>query len=255
MAELSTKRETLTDTSSESDVDVTPANGAGSRDLATDLRQAPLLAALSPAQLARLLQRASQVRLTAGQMLFHQEAPAERFYFLRSGQIRLFRLSSDGGEKIIELIRAGQTFAEALLFMGTGRYPVCAAALTEAQVVSIDAADFAAMLRESPETCFALLGDLSRRLHAMIAEIDSLTLLSAQGRVARWLLRNSQAEASASVIRLNVTKAVLASRLSIQPETWSRVTRRLVDAGVISVDGERIEIRDRAALQALADEI
>ncbi|MFP4280639.1 MAG: Crp/Fnr family transcriptional regulator [Halochromatium sp.] len=155
-----------------SDADVTPADGAGGRDrdLATDLRQAPLLAALSPAQLARLLQRASQVRLAAGQMLFRQEEPAARFYFVRSGQIRLFRLSSDGGEKIIELIRAGQTFAEALLFMGTGRYPVCAAALTEAQVVSIDAADFAAMLRESPETCFALLGDLSRRLHTMIAE-------------------------------------------------------------------------------------
>ncbi|WP_242479591.1 Crp/Fnr family transcriptional regulator [Lamprobacter modestohalophilus] len=246
-------REIHVNPSSESDADMTPADGAEGCDLATDLRQAPLLAALSPAQLARLLQRASQVRLAAGQMLFRQEEPAERFYFLRSGQIRLFRLSSDGGEKIIELIRAGQTFAEALLFMGTGRYPVCAAALTEAQVVSIDAADFAAMLRESPETCFALLGDLSRRLHTMIAEIDSLALLSAQGRVARWLLQNSQAEAPA--LRLGVTKAVLASRLSIQPETWSRVTRRLVDAGVISVKGERIEVRNRAALQALADEI
>jgi hypothetical protein len=68
---------------------------------------------------------------------------------------RLFRLSSDGGEKIIELIRAGQTFAEALLFMGTGRYPICAAALTEAQIISIGAADFAAMLRDSIELTIA----------------------------------------------------------------------------------------------------
>lgn len=253
MTEFSAERARAPKPSSAPDADVTPANGAGGRDLAADLRQAPLLAALSPAQLARLLQRASQVRLAAGQMLFRQEEPAERFYFVRSGQIRLFRLSSDGGEKIIELIRAGQTFAEALLFMGTGRYPVCAAALEETELVSIDGADFVAMLRESPETCFALLGDLSRRLHAMIAEIDSLTLLSAQGRVARWLLRNSEPERA--TLKLDVPKTVLASRLSIQPETWSRVTRRLIDKDVIAVASEWIEIRDREALQDYADEL
>jgi CRP-like cAMP-binding protein len=71
--------------------------------------------------------------------------------------MRLFRLAADGDEKVIELIGPGQTFAEALLFMGTGRYPVCAAAVSPARLVAIDAADFAVMLRESPETCFALL--------------------------------------------------------------------------------------------------
>ncbi|MBK1706626.1 Crp/Fnr family transcriptional regulator [Halochromatium glycolicum] len=220
---------------------------------AAELRQAPLFTALSPAQLDRLLQRANRARLAPGQLLFRQDESAERFYFVRFGQMRLFRLSSDGDEKIIELIRAGQTFAEGLLFMGTGRYPVCAAALTEAEVVGIDAADFAAMLRDSPDTCFALLGDLSRRLHSMIAEIDSLTLLSAQGRVARWLLHNSRPDEPS--LRLSVSKSVLASRLSIQPETWSRVTRRLSEQGLIEVEGDRIAIRDRATLNLLADEV
>lgn len=233
--------------------DPTPDASVLPSGLAVELRQAPLLSALSDQQLARLLQRAALLRLNAGQLLFQQDEPAARFYFVRAGQMRLFRLSGDGDEKVIELIRAGQTFAEALLFMGTGRYPVCAAALTEAELVSIDGPDFVAMLRESPATCFALLGDLSRRLHAMIAEIDSLTLLSAQGRVARWLLRNSQPQRP--TLKLEVTKAVLASRLSIQPETWSRVTRRLTDKGVIAVAGECIEIRDRKALQAYADEL
>jgi CRP-like cAMP-binding protein len=66
-------------------------------------------------------------------------------------------------------------------------------------------------------------------------------------------LRNSQADQPG--LRLGVSKAVLASRLSIQPETWSRITRRLIDQGVITVDGERIEMQDRAALQARADDI
>lgn len=230
-----------------------PEETVAAKGIAAELRRAPLLSALSDQQLERLLQRAALLHLGRGQMLFHQDEPAQRFYFVRSGQMRLFRLSSDGDEKVIELVQASQTFAEALLFMGTGRYPVCAAALKATELVSIDGPDFVAMLRESPETCFALLGDLSRRLHAMIAEIDSLALLSAQGRVARWLLRNSAPERP--TLKLEVTKSVLASRLSIQPETWSRVTRRLIDKGVIAVAGEWIEIRDRDALHDYANEL
>jgi len=224
-----------------------------------ELRQAPIFAALGDAQLDRVLQRAAQVRLAAGQMLFRQGQPAERFYFVQTGRVRLFRLAADGGEKVIELIGPGQTFAEAVMFMsepaGSGRFPVCAAALEAAQLLAIDSRDFAAMLRESPETCFALLGDLSRRLHAMIAEIDSLTLHSAQGRVARWLLRGIDAAESGTgpTLRLSVSKSVLASRLSIQPETWSRITRRLMDQRVIRVDGELVEILDREALGRVAD--
>ncbi len=152
------------------------------------MNEAPLLAALSDAQLERVIAHATTLNLDEAEWLFSQDDPATRFFFVQSGQMRLFRLSADGDEKVIEIIGAGQTFAEALLFMGTGRYPVCAAALSPTRLVAIDAADFAAMLRESPETCFALLGDLSRRLHALIAEIDGLTLVSATGRVARWLL-------------------------------------------------------------------
>ena len=218
-----------------------------------DLKQAPLLAGLSDAQLERVLAHATTLDLDEAEWLFSQDDPATRFFFVQSGQMRLFRLAADGDEKVIELIGAGQTFAEALLFMGTGRYPVCAAALSPARLVAIDAADFAAMLRESPETCFALLGDLSRRLHGLIAEIDSLTLVSATGRVARWLLARLPADRGA--LALDLRKSVIASRLSIKPETWSRITRRLAEDGVIAVDGQRIAILDLAALQALADEV
>jgi CRP-like cAMP-binding protein len=216
------------------------------------LRQAPLLAALTEEQLERVLRRATKLQLDEGQWLFSQNDPATRFYFVQRGKMRLFRLSADGDEKIIELVGPGQTFAEALMFMGTGRYPVCAAALDPTELVGIDADDFAAMLRESPETCFALLGALSQRLHRLIAEIDNLTLHSATGRVTRWLL--AQLPDGRGELALSVRKSVIASRLSIKPETWSRITRRLADRGMIAVDGQHISVLDRDALQRLADE-
>lgn len=229
--------------------------------LAIAIQRAPLFAALSDQQLARVLTRAETLDLDEGQWLFRQGDLSKRFFFVISGQLRLFRLAADGSEKIIELVQAGQTFAEALLFMGTDRYPLCAAALSPARLLSIDATDFAAMLHESPETCFALLGNLSRRLHGLIAEIDSLTLVSATGRVARWLLAqvpeevDSQPGSMQDSLALDVRKSVLASRLSIQPETWSRITRRMAEDGIISVNGQHIVILDRTALQNLAEEV
>ncbi len=215
------------------------------------LRRAPLLARLEPAQIERVVRQARRIRLAAGQLLFRQGEPAERFYLLVAGQVRLFRLSAEGAEKVIELIGPDQTFAEALMFLNTPRYPVCAAALVDSELIAIESADFAAMVRESVETCFVLLGALSQRLRVLIAEIDALSLHTATSRLARYLALRLPAETD--TLELPVRKAVLASRLSIQPETFSRVIKALVDQAIIQVDNQRIQVFDRRALFELAD--
>lgn len=216
-----------------------------------DLKKAPLLSALSQAQLERVIQHARQVTLETEQLLFRQGDPAERFYLVLRGQIQLFRLSPGGAEKVIELVSPGQTFAEALMFLNAPRYPVNAAALSPAELISLDARDFALMLRDSVDTCFLLLGALSQRLRGLIGEIDNLTLHSATGRLARYLLASIPAGQQA--LRLEVRKGVLASRLSIQPETFSRVLKELSQRGIIAVKGSEVIILDRSALSAVAE--
>jgi CRP-like cAMP-binding protein len=215
-----------------------------------DLRNTPLLSRLTDDQLERVRQRAVQRKLSEGELLFTQGRTAERFYLVQSGQLRLFRLAPDGSEKIIEIVSSGQTFAEALMFLQAPRYPVSAAALTPARLIAIDAVDFAAMLRGSVDTCFVVLGALSQRLRALIGEIDELTLHSAKSRVARYLLAHCPEDRREIV--LNVPKSVLASRLSIKPETFSRVTRQLISDGVIRVHGAHVTVLDRATLSNAA---
>jgi len=214
------------------------------------LRKAPLLSGLSTEQLERVAGHAVAIHLDEGQWLFRQGDPSRRFYFVERGQLRLFRLSPDGVEKVIEIVSPGQTFAEALMFLKAPRYPVCAAALEPTELIAIKAAAFAAMLRESVDTCFVVMGALSRRLRGLIAEIDNLTLHSATSRVARYLL--AQVPADRPEFVLEVPKGVLASRLSIQPETFSRVIRQLTQDGVVAVQGAQVTVRDRAALSDLA---
>ncbi len=216
-----------------------------------ELLQGSLLSRLDTAQLERVSRHARRVTLDAEQLLFSQGDPARCFYLLLSGQMQLFRLSPEGAEKVIEIVSPGQTFAEALMFLNAPRYPVCASALCPSRLIAMDVADFSSMLRESVETCFLLLGVLSQRLRGLIAEIDDLTLHTAASRVARYLA--ARLPPGQTSLELDVRKGILASRLSVQPETFSRVIRSLTGQGVIRMQGNQVEILDLQALIRIAE--
>ena len=216
-----------------------------------ELKQGLLFARLSEEQLERVARRAVRVRLGDGEPLFQQGDPAERFYLVLSGQIKLYRLSPSGNEKVIEIVMPGSTFAEALMFLERPRYPVGAQALGAAEVISIDAVDFAQMLKGSVETCFLLLGDMSQRLRGLLREIDELSLHSATCRIAAYLVNLLPQDSDS--FELPVPKQVLASRLSVKPETFSRIMKTLSDQAIIKVSASRIHVVDRARLSQAAD--
>ena len=219
--------------------------------LKADLQKGLLFARLTGAQLDRVANHAVRIHLDEGEMLFQQDDPAERFYLLLKGQVKLFRLGPGGGEKVIEIVTPFSTFAEALMFLDHPTFPVGAQALQRAEIVSIDASDFTSMLRESIDTCFMLMGDMSQRLRGLIREIDDLSLSSATCRVAGYLL--TKAEHDGEGFNLDIPKQTLASRLSVQPETFSRIVRNLSNQGVLAMKGSRVEITDRDRLQQIAN--
>ncbi|CAK0750571.1 CRP/FNR family transcriptional regulator, dissimilatory nitrate respiration regulator [Gammaproteobacteria bacterium] len=212
-----------------------------------DLRACFLLNRLPDALLARVQQRARRLTLHEGANLFSQGDPADRFFLVTQGHIKLFRISPDGHEKVIQIIGAGRLFAEALMFLDRPNYPVGAMALNEVKLISLDAADFKAMLRDSIDTCFLLLGGMSQRLHDLIHEIDELSLQSATRRVSSYLLK--LAENEGENIHLDIPKGVVASRLSVKPETFSRIIKGMSEAGIISVQAANIRILDLHALR------
>ncbi len=218
--------------------------------LQDDLKKALMFARLSESQLERVARHAVRIRLDEGEMLFQQNDPADRFYMVLRGQVKLFRLGPSGNEKVIEIVTPCSTFAEALMFLNRPVFPVGAEALQSAEVISIDNADFARMLHESVDTCFMMLGDMSQRLRGLIKEIDDLSLSSATCRVAAYIA--TRAAPDTGGFNLEIPKQTLASRLSVQPETFSRIIRNLSNQGILSVQGARVEISDKERLQQLA---
>lgn len=217
----------------------------------TALRQHHLFGKLPAAAFHEVCGLAIFRRLDGGDILFHQGDVADRFYLLLEGQMKLTRVLPEGHEKLVEVIHAGQSFAEALLFSGAPNYPVSASALKGSSLVSIDGSHYRRILEEQPKICLDLLATFSIRLHQRLNEIDTLTLANASRRVVRFLCQEQ--EACNGPIQLNVPKRLIASQLGIQPETFSRILHRMIDAGVIAMERRNIRILDTPSLVNYCD--
>jgi CRP-like cAMP-binding protein len=158
-------------------------------------------------------------------------------------------VSPEGKEKVVEIMEAGSTFAEALMFMDQPHYPVTATALTPSRVIAINCREYKAMLRESIDSCFLLLGSMSFRLHGLIREIDALSLDTGTVRTVAYLLH--QAPPDRTSFELQVAKSVIASRLSVKPETFSRILKSLHESEIVTIEGRFVTIHDRDAMTSI----
>ncbi len=220
-------------------------------DQQQQLRESHLFRALSDEQMERLSAATSSKSLSAGEHLFEAGSRADEFYLVSQGQMKLYRLSPAGQEKVIEIIRPGQTFAEALMFRDIPVYPVNAQALSSVELYAIKNKAFIDILRESVDVCFHVMADISMRLKHHLNEIDALTLQNASLRVVNYLSHLIPAcDNEAAEITLPAAKNIIASRLSITPETLSRILHTLSSKGLISVEGLHIKVHDVGSLRA-----
>ena len=222
-------------------------------EVPTDLSDHYLFAALDQPQRRKLMANSQVRHLDAEAYLFMQGDSASAFWWLESGQIKLYRLSSDGHQKIMGLVTPHQSFAEGVLFMDTPRYPVNAEAVAPSTVRGFDRETYLRILETSFATCRSLLRQMVQRTQRHLDEIEALTIRNARFRLVHYLL-SLTGEASADepdAVRLPARKTLIASQLAIQPETLSRLFRELERRDMIRVSGDTIRINDPQALQQL----
>jgi len=217
-----------------------------------ELRQIYLFASLTGEQLNMMLDTAHPVELEQKQVLFEAGQAAEDFYLLRSGQMKLYCLSPGGDEKVIEIVRPGETFAEAITFMENQAYPVSAEAIMNSKLYCFKMKTFRNLMEGSPGTCMRLMADMSRRLRMRVNEINNLTLHNATYRLVVYLLEQiPEGAVEMTDIHLGTPKSIIASRLSIQPETFSRIMSKLSQRGLLKVQVNDITLLDVNGLRSL----
>lgn len=217
------------------------------------IRQNTLLKVLDDSQFRELMAASQHYSLAEGEYLFQQGDPVKQLFITISGYVKLYRLTPNGDEKVVDIIHPGSSFAEAAAFMSMPRYPVHATALKPSEIIGIDSQHYLQFLRQSPEMCLNLMGVMSQRMHWLLNEVDRLTLHNATFRLVAYLLdlRAVNIEKNANNINFDVPKHVIASRLSIKPETLSRILKQLSERALIKVQVNTVELLDVEKLQEL----
>ena len=195
---------------------------------------------LSVAELLELQKEIFKFELGKGLFLLRKGDLADAMYVVVYGLLKLSISSQQGSDKVLELIRGGQSFGDAMLFLDES-YPFSAEALEDSLLIKIPKHVLLRLLEKSPESALYLMTEMSRRLHGFMRNVERYSVQNSTQRVIDYLLQTSALQSS-DVVRLELKKHMLASYLNLSPETLSRVLHQLSDEELIKVHGATIHI-------------
>lgn len=208
------------------------------------LAHVPLFNELDAAEIARLARGTREVAAARGDILFHKGDTPSGFHLIVYGQVKLAFTSPQGGEKVVDILGQGQTFGEAVMFMDRP-FMVYAQALADSLLLHISKTAIIEELNSDPKIGRKMIAGLSMRLHHLITDVESYSLHSGRQRIIGYLLREQVGDAEKAItVTLPTNKGVIASRLNLTQEHFSRILHELSEKGLIVVEGRRIHIPD-----------
>jgi len=214
-------------------------------------RNMPIFSALDDQAVKLVLDRCHTIRRAAGTILFGSGEPAERFFLILAGRVKLYKLSPRGDEQILHMYGPGMTFAEAAV-LSAGTYPASAEVIEDAELLAVGRAEIRRAIEANPDLAMGMLAGTSSKLREFNRLIEDLSLKGVPARLAGVLLRLA-AQAGCDKFDLPQTKRELAGQIGTIPETLSRALAKLKSANLITVRGRHIQIRNRKALANLAE--
>lgn len=220
--------------------------------IARALERCLILRPLTPALRDELLAEMRALRVERGEAIFFQGEPAEAFYLVVEGWVKLFRTASNGAEAVVGTFTTGQSFAVPVPLTGQ-TYPASAEAVTDCRLLQVPASSFRRMLRENPELAISVVADVFAHLQDLVAQVETLKARTGPERVAELLLQLVPEDASAALVSLPYDKSLIAARLGMTPESLSRAFARLRAFGV-TVERNSARVSDVRRLRALVDD-
>lgn len=214
----------------------------------THLRAVPLFGQLKDSVLAGFAEYARMSLEKKGQVLFAPDSPNDKFYIVLSGWIKLYRETLSGEEAIVDVLTSGHNFGEIAL-PGTEGMPYGATVVEDAAIITIPRFLLAEEVMRNSLFGLSVLQGITRQKLQRDMEIEHRTVQNAPQRIGCFLLKLcNSVERGAVTLHLPYDKTVLALRLGMQPETFSRALTRLRDEAGIKIKGSSVDISDVQAL-------
>ncbi len=189
-----------------------------------------------------------------GAMLLEQTQTCERIMIVKSGRVKIFRLSSSGQEQILEVLLPGDTCA---CNPGNQQWACSssAQALTDCCVWTLARSHYVNMVKNNSRLTQTLTAIFAKKMCKFCSLIEQISLESPPRRVVKFLLDMSDSEEvhenKKNCIFLPFTHEEIASRLGLARETVTRQLTKLKKAKLIQIKHHQVTICDRNALEKI----
>ena len=176
------------------------------------------------------------VRCSPGYLIYLQNTQATCFYYLKSGKVKSFIQSEDGGERVLNLYTAGSLFGEASFFDELPRVS-SAVAVVPCEIVPIDRELVTQEFARNPELALAMMKYLARTVRLLSGQVDQMAFRPARWRVANYLLTLAGRDGMVSCTQEDIAAAVSASRVTV-----SRVLNEFARSGWVELGYRTISL-------------
>jgi len=209
-----------------------------------------LVEGLSASDRTRIARVASFRSMARSEVVIDYGGNVRDLYCVLGGMVKVLINTGQRNEKIVQLVSAGQTFGEAMLFLGRPS-PTRAVAIDDGRLLVLPGSVLTDMLDSSPGLAVWWLRRVSQRVGDLLAELKADAGHSAAQRIVRWLLAKVGAHSGETRIHLDISKGNLAASLNMTPESFSRVLGHLRHEGLVRVEGRDIVVPNPARLRYL----
>jgi CRP-like cAMP-binding protein len=226
-----------------------------SAQIAEVLRTTPVFRKLSPDDRERVAARATLRQYPRGSLIFSEGEPADTFYMVTSGRVKVFKMTPMGKDVILEIFGVGDPIGAVAVYEGWP-FPASAVALEDTTCVLIERREFFGLLEQHPSLVRGLLLGLTQRLIELTNRLAELTGGRVEPRFARLFLKlagemGRDAEGGL-FIPMALSRQELADLTGTTIETAIRIMSRWGKQGIVRTDKDGFLLQDRPALDALA---
>ena len=216
------------------------------------LIRSQLFGGLSEEHLAEIEKIAVDKSYNKGDIIFYDGDEGVGFYLVVAGSINVYKLSPEGKEQILHIVKEGDTIGAVPVFSGKS-FPANARAISKSHLLFFDREKFIQLITNKPPLTMNILALLSMRLREFTIQVENLSLKEIPGRLAAYLLYLAQEQGNKDLIKLNISKLQLANLLGTGPESLSRALGNMKSKKLIEEKGANIKLLNRNLLEELAE--
>jgi CRP/FNR family transcriptional regulator, cyclic AMP receptor protein len=205
---------------------------------------------LAPESVDRILAAARRVRLSRGQVLFHEGERGESVYLVETGKVAVRISTPEGALVTVAMLGPGSAVGELALLGDDDRRTATVQAVEPVVALSLYRRDFAELRRQYPSITEFLVKSLAATVRRLDAQLVEAFHLPVEARIRRRLYALAQVyDRGAQVIRVDLTQEELAQLAGTTRPTLNRFLREEERRGTLRLGRGRIVILDRAQLE------